>query len=551
MKKDAKFVKHVNCEECGSSDGNALYDDGSAFCFVCKTYSKDDSMQQSVQPSNANLKVYSTNMTENKNYRDIPDRKLTADTCKAYEISVVQDVSGNIIKHVYPYYNTDGSHVANKFRVVANKTFPTEGNITDTALFGQKNFPAKGKYITITEGELDAAATYQMFGSQWPCVSVRSSTTAVSDCQKNMDYLNSFDNVILCFDNDKAGREAANKVAALFEPNTCSIVKLSKFKDASDYLKAGCREDFTKAWWGAEPYTPAGIINLGKLGDSLYEEDFCESVAYPWPSLNEKTFGCRTGELVTWTSGSGMGKSSVLRELMHHFLYNTKDNIGILALEENTKKTAFNIMAVEANQRLYIKEVRDQFTKEQLKRWEEKTIGTGRLFAFDHFGSISNDEILSRIRYMAKALDCKWVFLDHLSILVSGQEEGDERRGIDVLMTKLRSLVEETGISLNLVSHLRRANSSKSHEEGGEVSLAHLRGSHSIAQLSDMVYALERNQQETDETLANTTLVRILKNRYSGEVGPTTYLFYDKDSGRMSEISNPFEVKEDEEGEAF
>jgi twinkle protein len=366
-----------------------------------------------------------------------------------------------------------------------------------------------------------------------------------------MDYLNSFDNVILCFDNDKAGREAANKVAALFEPNTCSIVKLSKFKDASDYLKAGCREDFTKAWWGAEPYTPAGIINLGKLGDSLYEEDFCESVAYPWPSLNEKTFGCRTGELVTWTSGSGMGKSSVLRELMHHFLYNTKDNIGILALEENTKKTAFNIMAVEANQRLYIKEVRDQFTKEQLKRWEEKTIGTGRLFAFDHFGSISNDEILSRIRYMAKALDCKWVFLDHLSILVSGQEEGDERRGIDVLMTKLRSLVEETGISLNLVSHLRRANSSKSHEEGGEVSLAHLRGSHSIAQLSDMVYALERNQQETDETLANTTLVRILKNRYSGEVGPTTYLFYDKDSGRMSEISNPFEVKEDEEGEAF
>lgn len=188
---------------------------------------------------------------------------------------------------------------------------------------------------------------------------------------------------------------------------------------------------------------------------------------------------------------------------------------------------------------------------DQLQKWQNATVGTGRFFAFDHFGSISNDEILNRVRFMAKALDCKWIILDHLSILVSGQEDGDERRSIDILMTKLRSLVEETGVGLLLVSHLRRASGDKGHEDGREVSLAHLRGSQSIAHLSDGVIALERNQQEEDETLANTTVVRILKNRYTGDTGIATYLYYDKDSGRMSEISNPFDVNEDDEEEGF
>jgi len=215
-------------------------------------------------------------------------------------------------------------------------------------------------------------------------------------------------------------------------------------------------------------------------------------------------------------------------------------------MEENTKNTAFNIMSVEANARLYIKEVRDNYSKEEMKEWQDKTINSKRFYAFDHFGSVSNDEILDRVRYMSKALDCKWIFLDHLSILVSGNEEfGDERKSIDVLMTKLRSLVEETGIGLLLVSHLRRPAGDKGHEDGKEVSLSHLRGSASIAHLSDSVIALERNQQAEDEQQANTTTVRVLKNRYSGDTGIACYLYYDRDTGRMSQVDNPFMEDDD------
>ena len=152
---------------------------------------------------------------------------------------------------------------------------------------------------------------------------------------------------------------------------------------------------------------------------------------------------------------------------------------------------------------------------------------------FDGFGSFDPDLIYNRIEYMATGLECKIIFLDHLSILLSGLS-GDERRMIDSTMTKLRSLVERTGIALFLVSHLRRASNDKhSHEEGGRVSLASLRGSHSIAQISDSVVALEVDQQA--DTERKLTTVRVLKNRYSGEVGVACELAYDLNTCRFNE----------------
>jgi twinkle protein len=152
---------------------------------------------------------------------------------------------------------------------------------------------------------------------------------------------------------------------------------------------------------------------------------------------------------------------------------------------------------------------------------------------------------------MVKALDCKYILIDHLSILVSGIEGEDERRNIDQLMTKLRSLVEETRCAMLLVSHLRRASGDKGQEQGKEISLSMLRGSHSIAQISDAVIALERDQQAEDPTLANTTTVRVLKNRYAGETGVATYLLYNKDSGRLTEIENPLESDKQTDVEDF
>ena len=533
-----RAVDRMPCPKCNSSDANVLYEDGHSYCYSCKTrFTNSDEKQSRVVPMTTET---SSTLKTSGSFGAIHDRKISKDTAKKYSTQI-QQTGTTISHHIYRYFDGDGNHIANKVREVQGKKFWSEGNLSSAGLFGQNVFNQGGKFITVCEGEIDAMSAYELLGSKWPVVSIKNgAASALQNCKQAFNYLNRFETVVLCFDNDEPGKEAAKQVAQIFEPNKCKIISL-ELKDANEYLKTGQREKFTQAWWNAKTYTPAGIVNLADLGESLYDEKYCETCLYPWPKMNEKTYGMRTGELVCFTSGAGMGKSSIIRELMHHILMNTKDNIGILAMEENIKNTAFNIMSVEANARLYIKEIRDKFDREQLKQWEDKTINTGRFFAFDHFGSISNDEILDRVRYMAKALDCKWVFLDHLSNLVSGQEDnGDERKSIDILMTKLRSLVEETGIGLLLVSHLRRPAGDRGHEDGREVSLSHLRGSASIAHLSDSVIALERNQQAEDDHQANTTTLRILKNRYTGDTGVACYLHYDKETGRMTQVDNPF-----------
>jgi twinkle protein len=531
--------------KCGSSNANATYpDDGHSWCYSCETYTSGEKSMQQTKIVPINNPTTSTLRSVGV-VSDIPERKIKKETAQKYNAQVMR-TSNIITHHIYQYFDSDGNHIANKIRDVKGKKFWSEGNLTSSGLFGEHIFGGTGKYITVCEGEIDAMSAYEMLGSKWPVVSIKNgAASALQNCRDSFEYLNKFEQVVLCFDNDKPGREAALKVAELFDPNKCKIVQL-ELKDANEYLKTNQRKKFSDDWWNATTFTPAGIVNLADLGSTLYDEKYCETVEYPWQGLNEKTYGMRTGELVTFTSGAGMGKSSIIRELMHHIMQVSKDNIGVLAMEESIRNTAFNLMSVEADARLYIKEVRNKYTREQLTEWQDKTIGTGRFFAFDHFGSISNDEILSKIRYMAKGLGCKWVILDHLSILVSGQEDnGDERKSIDILMTKLRSLVEGTNIGLLLVSHLRRPSGDRGHEDGREVSLSHLRGSASIAHLSDSVIALERNQQAADEVEANTTVLRILKNRYTGDTGVCCHLFYDKETGRMTEVNNPFEENQE------
>lgn len=523
--------------DCGSSDGRVLFDDGHHWCFVCETYTPPEGQTTTEKQETFHRQDDSTQWV----FDDLTDRKISVETARKYGVKV-EKVAGEVTKHSYPYLSKQGKEVACKVRVVNTKEFYGTGDMRQASqLFGQHLFQKNGMAVTITEGECDAMAAYELTGSRFPVVSLKSASGARKQVQENYEWLNSFDKIVLCLDMDEAGDKAAREIASVFEPKKVRIMKM-EMKDANEYLKAGEYKKFVDHWHRAEIYTPAGIINLADIGDKLYDEGQQQTCLYPWDGLNDKLYGIRTGELVTFTAGTGTGKSSILRELMYHVLSNTTDSIGVLALEENVRQTCFHLMSVPANDRLYLREVREGYSREKMKEFEAKTIGTRRFFAFDHFGSIDNDEILDRVRYMVKALDCKWLFLDHLSILVSGQEGGDERRSIDILMTKLRSLVEETNCALLLVSHLRRTSSDKGAEDGQQINLGHLRGSQSIAQLSDAVVALERNQQADDPVEANTTRVRVLKNRYAGEGGLACALEYNRDTGRLKEREEPVEI---------
>ena len=534
------FVKfHLPCPLCSSSDAVSVNADNSAYCFSCQQYIREYDME--LQPTTSSNNEYEVkDYMKESNYAEIIDRNISEQTCKKFGVTVKMDNMGTITNHYYPYHDTQGAKIATKTRYTKLKEFSIQGNTRNSGLFGQHLF-SKNKYCIITEGELDCLSAYQMMlkGTyHTPVVSIKNGiSSAVKDIKTSLEWLeNNFDNVIINFDNDEQGREGAMKVAELFSPGKCKVMHLPEgFKDASDCLSKNKIQIYNKTFWDAKVFAPDGIINANILFDEVAKPITKSFVQYPFEGLNKITYGLRPAELVTFTAGSGLGKTQVMREVVHHIIKSTKDNIGLLMLEETPVITSKGLMSVEANQRLHLPDV--HVSKEEMKTYFDATVGTGRVFMFDHFGSNSIDNIVSRVRFLAKGLDCKYVIIDHVSIIVSDQSHGDERRALDEIMTRLRTLVQETGVSMIVVSHLRRPDG-KGHEEGAATSLSQLRGSASIGQLSDMVIGLERDAQNDDPDIRNTTRIRVLKNRFSGITGPCCDLKYDIDTGRLNEVKS-------------
>ena len=525
------FLKtHLACDDCSSSDGMSIDDKGWSHCFVCETRKKvGDSMEiesSTDKKPNGNFDKLKESLMSGQ-YKSVVNRGISSDTCKAYKAQLQGDVMH------FGYHDKEGYLVGAKTRS-PDKDFRTQGNWKDTVLFGQNLFTKGGKYITITEGEYDAMSAYQMLGSKYPVVSIKNgSSAALKDCRSSYEYLDSYENIVVCFDADESGIKAANQVAELFGGKAKVFKHTKDEKDANDYVKFGRNKEFVDRWWSSERFVPDGIVAGSSLWDEVNKPIAPAECLYPYEGINKLTYGIRFGELVTVTAGSGLGKSQFMREIIWQIISKTEDNIGILFLEESIKKAALSLMSLAANKPLHLPDT--VATDAERKDAFDATLGTDRVFLFDHFGSTGVDNIVSRVRYMAKGLGCKYVVLDHVSIVVSAQANGDERKALDEIMTRLRMLVQETGIALFIVSHLKRPDS-KGHEEGAVTSLSQLRGSGSIAQLSDMVLGLERNGQAEDPEERNTTHVRVLKNRFCGITGKASPLLYDHITGRMLEV---------------
>lgn len=518
---------------CGSSDAAARYEnaDGEHWikCFSCGKNFPDKeatTVTQDRTPAPAGLPA-------GLGPGDIPERRLKAATLKHYGVTVNAD--GDT---AFPY----GGPV--KVRG-ASKDFRWVGKAKDAvALFGQDRFTSGGKYVTITEGELDALAAYQMSGGAGPVVSVRNGAQgALADCQAAYEWLDGFETIVIAFDADKAGQEAARKVAELFA-GKAKVLKHAggDLKDACDYLKANRGEEWVKLFWRAEAHRPDGVVNLADLWEEVSAPTEAPMLTWPYPELQTMTDGIRAGELIVLTAGTGIGKSTAARALVDHALATSDVKIGLLFLEENQRITAKRQLGMRLGAQLWRPGV--EVDPEALRKAFEEVAGHRRIEVYSHLGVHGPDEILARARYMAKGLGCKLLILDHISIVVSGSEEENERKQIDILMTKLRALVEETQVALVVISHLRRPDKG-SHEEGSRITLGHLRGSGAIAQLADLVIAFERNQQHRDPRKRQQSLIRVLKSRYAGEVGPACLTAYDKATGRVVYVGPP-----DDEGGA-
>jgi twinkle protein len=471
-------------------------------------------------------------------HQPLPARGLAQDTLEhfGYYFTTLKD--GTKV-HAAPYFDEKGKLVAYKTRDKL-KQFRWFGDARSARLFGENKCRKGGKMICVTEGEIDAMSLSQAQANKWPVVSVKNGAAgAKKDFQASLEFLESFEKVVIMFDNDEPGQKAALECAEVLSPGKAFIATLP-LKDANEMLTEGRTPELITAMWNARAHRPDGIVPGTDVWEIVAAEQPSDAIPYPWEGLNRVLRGIRKAELVTFTAGSGIGKSAIVREIAYD-AHKRGEVVGYIALEEPLRRTALMFMGLELDRRVHLD--RTGVSEERLKAAYDKTIGSGRFFLYDHFGSLDLDNLLSKIRYLARGCGCTLIVLDHISIAVSGIAEGDERRMIDNLMTRLRALVQELNVRMLIVSHLKRPQGT-GHEEGARVELGQLRGSGSIAQVSDACVGLERDQQGEQSDL---TTVRVLKNRWTGEAGIGCYLQFNKETGRLVEVAKPEDAAKDSE----
>lgn len=444
--------------------------------------------------------------------------------------------------YAFPHYSDRGQLVAQKVRM-PGKRFTIAGDASQMGLFGKHAWKPGGKYLVITEGELDAMSYSQTTNNRFPAVSVPNGAQgAARAVQKDLEWVESFDTVVLMFDMDDEGQLAVKQVAEVISAGKVRIAQLPA-KDANELIMDGREEDLTRAFWDARPYRPDGIVNAAELWNVVQQPRKEADANYPWECLQEYTRGLRGGELVVWTAGSGVGKSTACREIAYHLLQQG-ETVGIVALEESTQLTLLYQMGIHMGRQLHLGRP-DDITDEQWEAAFRATAGTGRLHLYDHWGSLESERLISKLRYLIRGCGCRWIILDHISIVISGLETANERRDLDIVMTKLRSLAEETGAGIMIVSHIKRLQG-KSANRGAEIELSDLRGSAALEQLADIVIALERDQQ--DPEWRSICRVRVLKNRPVGwQLGVAGYLRYDAERGRLQDAEDDVFTNDAEE----
>lgn len=528
------FIKHMACDDCGSSDANALYSDGSTYCFSCRKSTQGNQQEITQQ---VDFKSIQTQLTLDEIAKLPVDtvRGISKDVLYDAGVRVEYDENRKIISHYYPI--TINSKVrAYKKRIVADKDFRVIGKADAPDLFNQSKSGSR-KNLVITEGELDCLSLLQMIKNEakFDVVSiVNGAQSARRNVASNLDFLNKYNKVIIAFDNDEAGIAAAKEVAHVIQAGKAHIVNFADAKDANEALEKNLSKEYLHAVWNAKQYKPDSFVSGEKVWEAFVSRSNVKSLPYPTclEGLNKKLLGMRMGEIVLFTSGTGSGKSTVVKEIILNILDNTQDKIGLISLEESVGDSATKLIGMKMNKNF---KYPTDINLDDARKAYEAIFADERITMLDHQGSVEDGNLIQRMEYLC-AIGCKYLILDHITIATSDVESGKSgNEAVDHVMSKLLKMVKKYDVNLTLISHLRKVSGeSKSFEEGTMANLDAIKGSGSIKQISFDIIAFARNIMADNADERNTVKFAVLKSRFTGDTGFAGEARYSPETGRLS-----------------
>lgn len=505
---------------------------------------------------------FSGKMKDGTQYRGLADWVL-----KFYGHRVERNSDGSI-KAVYYPETKDNKPMGFKSRYLP-KIFG-KGNIGKTGitndLSGMHKFPNGGKYVVIVGGEEDKCAAQQMFRDyqikrnqeDYDHYAVVSPTTgeggAAKQCAANYDWLDTFDNIVVCMDNDKAGIEAIEELVKVLPKDKVKVMKTSG-KDANQMLLDGRQKQFISNFWDAKEVVHSGIFNSVEASQGIREYLTAPKIPFP-PSLRKLNEASRggirsTGAIINIIADTSTGKTMFSDTLSIWWTYNSPLVPTTLSIERTKEEYMIDLISQHLGKNLtWFKD--GMQAVEYLDNPEVSAIvddfltnehGEPRFHVIDErTGKI--DALKMQIEKSWKSRGSRLFILDPLTDILQHLPP-DEQESFFLWEKQMK----KEGLVLVNIIHTRKPLPDKD----GKIRFVteyDAKGTGSSVQSADINIVLNRDKMAVDPIVRNTTRVDVPKLR-GGTTGHVCDLYYDSETRKQydkedysSMIKSPVDIKE-------
>lgn len=451
------------------------------------------------------------------------------------------------------YYPVTMEYKMSGFKVrTLPKDFSSVGKTGKEAdMFGQVKFQTStSRNVVITAGEIDCLSAFQILedyrkgrGNDYEPTPVVSSVIGESGSAKQIakhyEWFDRFDKIIVCYDQDKAGKEAVDELVSVLPKGKMFVMELP-MKDTNAMLESDKAAAWINAYFRAKPYTPDGVVGSGSLSDKMREELMTPKIPLP-PFMHklEKMMagGIPLGRIVNLGSASGTGKSTIIDEMVYYWIFNSPHRIGIVSLESDSGQYGIKILSRHCGRKIELFETPEEALAFMNHDWvleKERELlfmpdGTHRFHLVeDRDGGV--ESMKAQIMTLVVACGCKVIVLDPLQDILDGLSNEDQA----VFLRWMKGLIKSHGITFININHVRKnGTGQKANSVGGEMHEEDFAGSSTIFKSGACNLLFSRDKEAEDPIVRNTTKMKASKIRWTGRTGLAGEYYYDLDTHTM------------------
>ena len=242
--------------------------------------------------------------------------------------------------------------------------------------------------------------------------------------------------------------------------------------------------------------------------------------------------GTERGEVTVVGALTSIGKSTIVTNIAYHLMENTSFKTGVLFLEGTQREVVRDVLSLDLAMNIRRMERKDLDMDKLERHWQDKIAPKDNLILIDHKGSLSTDDIMSKVNYLAKAEECDLIIIDPIQAAIDSSDNGQVINFMDAVL----KFAKETNVAVILVSHMRKPDGKDPHA----VSEYDLLGSSSINQIAFNTILISRDKMAEDPSKKNATKLHLVKCRRTGDTGNAGWLRYDNLTTHMFPMADPY-----------